>query len=374
MSQTPIYATRQGVISLEVASGPLPSFVDLLDFAELDDDDESQAEAEDTLAGARAVSPGDVDGQLTSGSDTDGTVEWDETIVEWASPAQVPSFQDAYQSYAVFGSSGLAGFPHWKRCFVQELNHARAALDNPAFRCYEPYRPLTEMSFQECVQFGYVGVGPWGQLLGVAFPDGETGLDLTDGGLSTMESQWLNWWHNYRDRIHQAAVALEAEEWAITAPPHVQAQCVKKLEELRASRWEALSNCCVRYRRCDYEEARSQAIQDMEQRDTLQFVVEPIESWTCRRRCQPRVSVVETLVDSSDETLVEATAEPVFSEGLDKSCSWTWDHSRLVEPVQQQPRREVPSFFCDTVGTVLSAISGLLPDFSFSVTLNGYSL
>ncbi|KAJ3226166.1 hypothetical protein HDU81_007443, partial [Chytriomyces hyalinus] len=97
------------------ASGPLPSFVDLLDFAELDDDDESQAEAEDTLAGARAVSPGDVDGQLTSGSDADGTAEWDETIVEWASPAQAPSFQDAYQSYAVFGSSGLTGFPHWKR-------------------------------------------------------------------------------------------------------------------------------------------------------------------------------------------------------------------------------------------------------------------
>ncbi|KAJ3229270.1 hypothetical protein HDU78_009160, partial [Chytriomyces hyalinus] len=178
LTMTPTYATRQGIASLEIASGPLAPLV-CLDFAESDDDNESESEAEDTLSNETVIGNGDMNG-LTN-SVTDSTAEWDENAVVWTGPALVVSFQDAYQSYAVFTSSGLTGFPHWKRRIVQELNRARVALDYPAIRCYEPYRPLTEMSFRECVRFGYAGVGPWGQLLGVAFPDDEQGLlALTD--------------------------------------------------------------------------------------------------------------------------------------------------------------------------------------------------
>ncbi|KAJ3408640.1 hypothetical protein HDU80_004989 [Chytriomyces hyalinus] len=379
MSQVPTYATRQGIASLDVASGPLAAVV-FLDFTESDDEDDSESEAKDTLANETVADHGDINGELASGSETDSTTEWDENAVVWTGPAQVVSFQDAYQSYAVFTSSGLTGFPYWKRRIVQELNHAREALDNPAIRCYEPYRPLTEISFRECVRFGYVGVGPWGQLLGVAFPDSEQGLlDLTGRAASTTETEGLNWWHNNRNRFHQVAQALEEEEWAITvqerwqqfdaAPPHVQAQCIKELVELRARRWETFSENCVKNWQPD--RTKSQDILEMERRDTPQLVVQPIESCTCRRRCQPRVSVVETLVDSSDELPVEATVEPRLHETVDMACPWTWDHSRLVEPVQ--PRREEPSFFCDAVGTAISAVSGLWADFSFSVSLNGYS-
>ncbi|KAI8836192.1 hypothetical protein BJ741DRAFT_606106 [Chytriomyces cf. hyalinus JEL632] len=310
-------------------------------------------------------------------------MEWDENAVVWTGPAQIPSFQDAYQSYAVFASSGLTGFPHWRRRIVQELNHARFALDNPAFRCYEPYCPLTEMSFRECVRFGYVGVGPWGQLLGVAFPDGEHGLlDLMDSAPWTAEGQGLNWWHNHRHRLHEVAQTLEEEEWAITvqerwaqfdaAAPEVQAQSIKDLAELQARRWETLRQNCGKYRRPDYHATKSQDIRDMELRDTPQLVVQPIESCTCRRRCQPRVSVVETLAESSDEPPVQATVEPRLHEALDMDRPWEWDHPRLVEP-PVQPRREEPSFFCDSVGIAVSAISGLWADFSLSVSLNGYS-
>ncbi|KAI8829528.1 hypothetical protein BJ741DRAFT_622637 [Chytriomyces cf. hyalinus JEL632] len=239
------------------------------------------------------------------------------------------------------------------------------------------------MSFRECVRFGYVGVGPWGQLLGVAFPDGEHGLlDLTDSALSTDGNQGLNWWHNNMHRLHQVAQALEQEEWVITvqerwfqfdaAPPQVQAQCMKELEELRARRWETLAENCVKYWQPDYYAIKSRDIRDMELRDTPQLVVRPIESCTCRRRCRPRVSVVETLVDSSDELPVQATAEPRLHEAVDMSCPWTWDHSRLVAP-PVEPRRDEPLFFWDPVGIAISAISGLWADFSLSVSLNGYS-
>ncbi|KAJ3243096.1 hypothetical protein HDU77_010556 [Chytriomyces hyalinus] len=374
LTTTPIYATRQGIASSKAASGPLAAVV-LLDFTESDDEDDSESVAEDTQSNETVAGHGDLNGQLTTDSETDSTAEWDESAVVWTGPVQLPSFQDACQSYAVFTSSGLTGFPRWRRRIVQELKHAREALDNPEIRCYEPYHPLTEMSFQECVRFGYVGVGAWGQ-------DSDQGLwDLTDSAPSTSETQGLNWWQNNMHRMHQVAQALEEEEWAITvqerwqqfdaAPPHVQVQCIKELVELQALRWETLRENCVKNWQPDYHRTKSQDILEMERRDTPQLVVQPIESCTCRRRCQPRVSVVETLVDSSDEPLVEATVEPWLHETVDKACPWTWDHSRLVEAVQ--PRREEPSFFCDAVGTAISAVSGLWADFSFPVSLNGYS-
>ncbi|KAJ3243489.1 hypothetical protein HDU78_000439 [Chytriomyces hyalinus] len=328
LTTTPIYATRQGIASSKAASGPLAAVV-LLDFTESDDEDDSESEAEDTQSNETVAGHGDLNGQLTTDSETDSTAEWDESAVVWTGPVQLPSFQDAYQSYAVFTSSGLTGFPYWRRRIVLELKHAREALDNPAIRCYEPYRPLTEMSFRECVRFGYIGVGAWGQLLGVAFPDGDQGLwDLTDSAPSTSETQGLNWWHNNMHRMHQVAHALEEEEWAITvqerwqqfdaAPPHVQAQCIKELVEVQARRWETLRENCVKNWQPDYHRTKSQDILEMERRDTPQLVVQPIESCTCRRRCHPRVSVVETLVDSSDE----------LHETVDMTCPSTRDWLR----------------------------------------------
>ncbi|KAJ3264439.1 hypothetical protein HDU77_008602 [Chytriomyces hyalinus] len=111
MSQVPTYAMRQGIVSSEIASGPLAAVV-LLDFTESDDKDDSESQVEDTLANETVAGHGDMNSLTLFGNKTDSAMEWDEGADVWTGPAQVVSYQDAYESYAVFTSSGLTGFPY----------------------------------------------------------------------------------------------------------------------------------------------------------------------------------------------------------------------------------------------------------------------